>query len=224
MRILVLEDDPELGPAIAAGLREAGFAVDFAVDLADADFKLAVNSYDCLVADRMLPDGDALTLLAAQRKAGSMLPVLLLTALDAVSDRVAGFEHGADDYLVKPFASAELTARVRSLCRRGQPARLPVLRVGDVELDVPRRRVLRAGVLLTLTAKEFAVLEVLLLRAGEVVTRAELIERCWDEMSEPLSNVVDVLISQLRRRLGPPEVIATVRGIGYRIADPDTCR
>ncbi|MFF1918600.1 winged helix-turn-helix domain-containing protein [Streptomyces sp. NPDC058239] len=224
MRILVLEDDPELGPAIAAGLREAGFAVDFAVDLADADFKLAVNSYDCLVADRMLPDGDALTLLAAQRKAGSMLPVLLLTALDAVSDRVAGFEHGADDYLVKPFASAELTARVRSLCRRGQPARLPVLRVGDVELDVPRRRVLRTGVLLTLTAKEFAVLEVLLLRAGEVVTRAELIERCWDEMSEPLSNVVDVLISQLRRRLGSPEVIATVRGIGYRIADPDTCR
>ncbi|MGW1658632.1 winged helix-turn-helix domain-containing protein [Streptomyces atratus] len=224
MRILVLEDDPELGPAIAAGLREAGFAVDFAVDLADADFKLAVNSYDCLVADRMLPDGDALTLLAAQRKAGSTLPVLLLTALDAVSDRVAGFEHGADDYLVKPFASAELTARVRSLCRRSQPARPPVLRVGDVELDVPRRRVLRAGVLLTLTAKEFAVLEVLLLRAGEVVTRTELIERCWDEMSEPLSNVVDVLISQLRRRLGPPEVIATVRGIGYRIAAPDTCR
>ncbi|MFE4336673.1 winged helix-turn-helix domain-containing protein [Streptomyces sp. NPDC056831] len=224
MRILVLEDDPELGPAIAAGLREAGFAVDLAVNLADADFKLAVNSYDCLVADRMLPDGDALTLLAAQRKAGSTLPVLLLTALDAVSDRVAGFEHGADDYLVKPFASAELTARVRSLCRRGQPARPPVLRVGDVELDVPRRRVLRAGVLLTLTAKEFAVLEVLLLRAGEVVTRTELIERCWDEMSEPLSNVVDVLISQLRRRLGPPEVIATVRGIGYRIAAPDTCR
>ncbi|MFE4023817.1 winged helix-turn-helix domain-containing protein [Streptomyces sp. NPDC059101] len=220
MRVLVLEDDPELGAVITSGLREAGFAVDFATDLADADFKLAVNTYDCLVADRTLPDGDALTLLAAQRKAGSPLPVLLLTALDAVSDRVAGFEHGADDYLVKPFALAELGARVRTLCRRGQPARLPELRVGSLELDLPRRRVRRDGVLLTLTAKEFAVLEVLMLRAGEVVTRTELIERCWDEQNEPLSNVVDVLIGQLRRKLGPPELISTVRGAGYRIADP----
>ncbi|MFE7529686.1 winged helix-turn-helix domain-containing protein [Kitasatospora sp. NPDC057542] len=220
MRVLVLEDDPELGPVITRGLREAGFAVDFATDLADADFKLAVNTYDCLVADRTLPDGDALTLLAAQRKAGATLPVLLLTALDAVSDRVAGFEHGADDYLVKPFAFAELNARVRTLCRRGQPARLPELRVGTLELDLPRRRVRRDGVLLTLTAKEFAVLEVLMLRAGEVVTRTELIERCWDEQTEPLSNVVDVLIGQLRRKLGPPELILTVRGAGYRLADP----
>ncbi|MFI6682484.1 winged helix-turn-helix domain-containing protein [Streptomyces sp. NPDC050485] len=222
MRVLVLEDDPELGPVITRELREAGFAVDFAADLADADLKLAVNTYDCLIADRTLPDGDALTLLAAQRRAGSTLPILLLTALDAVTDRVAGFEHGADDYLVKPFAFAELNARVRTLCRRGQPARLPELRVGDLELDLPRRRVRRDGVLLTLTAKEFAVLEVLMLRADEVVTRTELIERCWDEQTEPLSNVVDVLIGQLRRRLGPPELIVTVRGVGYRIADPAT--
>ncbi|MBU3067840.1 response regulator transcription factor [Nocardia sp. NEAU-G5] len=222
MRLLVLEDDPELGPAIARGLREVGFAVDFAFDLADADVKLAVNTYDCLIADRMLPDGDALTLLAAQRAAGSTLPILLLTALDAVTDRVAGFEHGADDYLVKPFAFAELNARVRALCRRGHPARLPQLRVGDLELDHPRRRVRRDGVLLALTAKEFAVLEVLMLRAGEVVTRSELIESCWDELTEPLSNVVDVLIGQLRRQLGPPELIVTVRGAGYRIDDPAT--
>ncbi|MFJ9847094.1 winged helix-turn-helix domain-containing protein [Kitasatospora sp. NPDC101155] len=222
MRVLVLEDDPELGPVITRGLREVGFAVDFATSLADADFKLAVNTYDCLVADRTLPDGDALTLLSAQRNAGSTLPVLLLTALDAVSDRVAGFEHGADDYLVKPFAFAELNARVRTLCRRGQPARLPELRVGTLELDLPRRRVRRDGVLLTLTAKEFAVLEVLMLRAGDVVTRTELIERCWDEQTEPLSNVVDVLIGQLRRKLGPPELISTVRGVGYRLADPAT--
>ncbi|MDH6145641.1 DNA-binding response OmpR family regulator [Kitasatospora sp. GP30] len=222
MRVLVLEDDPELGPAITAGLREAGFAVDFAGDLAEADFKLAVNTYDCLIADRALPDGDALTLLTAQRKAGSTLPILLLTALDAVTDRVAGFEHGADDYLIKPFAFAELNARVRTLCRRGQPARPPELRVGDLELDLPRHRVRRDGVLLTLTAKEFAVLEVLMLRAAEVVTRSELIERCWDEQAEPLSNVVDVLIGQLRRRLGPPELIMTVRGVGYRLADPAT--
>ncbi|MFJ8623685.1 winged helix-turn-helix domain-containing protein [Kitasatospora sp. NPDC093550] len=222
MRVLVLEDDPELGPVIIRGLREAGFAVDFATDLADADVKLAVNTYDCLVADRTLPDGDALTLLTAQRKAGSTLPVLLLTALDAVGDRVAGFEHGADDYLVKPFAFAELNARVRNLCRRDQPARLPELRVGSLELDLPRRRVRRDGVLLTLTAKEFAVLEVLMLRAGEVVTRTELIERCWDEQAEPLSNVVDVLIGQLRRKLGPPDLVSTVRGVGYRLADPAT--
>lgn len=220
MRLLVLEDDPELGPVIVRGLREAGFAVDVAVGLAGADLKLAVNTYDCLIADRMLPDGDALTLLAAQRKAGSTLPILLLTALDEVADRVAGFEHGADDYLVKPFAFAELNARVRALCRRGRPARLPELRVGDLELDHPRRRVRRDGVLLALTAKEFAVLEVLMLRAGEVVTRSELIESCWDEQTEPLSNVVDVLIGQLRRQLGPPELIVTMRGVGYRIADP----
>ncbi|MET8871468.1 response regulator transcription factor [Nocardia sp. NPDC004604] len=220
MRVLVLEDDPELGPAIVRGLREAGCAVDFAKDLAEADFKLTVNAYDCLVADRMLPDGDALTLLAAQRAAGSTLPVLLLTALDAIADRVAGFEHGADDYLVKPFAFAELNARVRTLCRRGQPARLPELRVGDLILDLPRRQVRRDGVELALTAKEFAVLEVLMLRAGEVVTRTDLIERCWDEHAEPFSNVVDVLIGQLRRRLGPPELIVTVRGAGYCIADP----
>ncbi|GAA2781314.1 response regulator transcription factor [Kitasatospora paracochleata] len=224
MRVLVVEDDPELGPVITRGLRETGFAVDFATDLADADFKLAVNTYDCLVADRTLPDGDALTLVSAQRKAGSTLPVLLLTALDAVSDRVAGFEHGADDYLVKPFAFAELNARVRTLCRRSRPARLPELRVGTLELDLPRRRVRRDGVLLTLTAKEFSVLEVLMLRADEVVTRTELIERCWDEQTEPLSNVVDVLIGQLRRKLGPPELISTVRGVGYRLADPATDR
>ncbi|AUG82051.1 transcriptional regulator [Kitasatospora sp. MMS16-BH015] len=219
MRVLVIEDDPELAPVLVRGLREAGFAVDLADDLAAADLKLAVNVYDCVVADRMLPDGDALTLLAAQRKAGSTLPVLLLTALDAVTDRVAGFEHGADDYLVKPFAFAELAARVRALCRREQPARPSELRVGELELDFPRRRVRRAGVLLTLTAKEFAVLEVLMLRAGEVVTRSELIERCWDEQTEPSSNVVDVCIGQLRRRLGPPELIETVRGAGYRLTD-----
>lgn len=218
MRVLVLEDDPQLGPVIVDQLREAGFATDLAVTLADADLRLSVNTYDCVVADRTVPDGDSLSLLAAHRKAGSALPFLLLTALDAVSDRVAGFEHGADDYLVKPFAFAELNARVRTLCRRGQPARLPELRVADLELDLPRRRVRRAGVLLSLTAKEFAVLEVLLLRAGEVVTRTELIERCWDEMSEPMSNVVDVLIGQLRRRLGAPDLIETVRGVGYRLS------
>ncbi|WP_328492038.1 response regulator transcription factor [Streptomyces sp. NBC_00414] len=221
MRVLVLEDDPDLGPVVAARLRGAGFAVDLARTLAEADLKLSVNSYDCVVADRSVPDGDSLTLLAEHRRTGSALPFLLLTALDTVSDRVAGFEHGADDYLVKPFAFAELVVRVRALCRREQPARLPVLRAGDLEVDLPRRRVSRAGVLLSLSAKEFSVLEVLMLRAGEVVTRTELIERCWDEAGEPMSNVVDVLIGQLRRRLGPPDPIGTVRGVGYRLGGAD---
>ncbi|GAA1241663.1 response regulator transcription factor [Kitasatospora nipponensis] len=221
MRVLVLEDDPRLGPEIADGLRRAGFAVDLATDLAEAGFKLDVTAYHCLVADRMLPDGDALTLVAARRRAGWLRPVLMLSALDSVADRVAGFEHGADDYLVKPFAAAELAARVRTLCRRPEPNRLPQLRIGDLELDLARRRVTRAGVLLSLTAKEFAVLEVLMLQGGAVVSRSHLIESCWDERCEPMSNVVDVLIGQLRRRLGAPDPIETVRGAGYRLTDPD---
>ncbi|MCX4748736.1 response regulator transcription factor [Kitasatospora sp. NBC_01287] len=219
MRVLVLEDDPGLGPEIADTLRRAGFAVDLAVDLAEADLKLSITDYHCLVADRALPDGDAIGLLADRRRAGWLRPVLLLTAMDSVADRVTGIEAGADDYLVKPFAAAELVARVRNLCRRPEP-RSPELRLGDLELDLPRRRVTRGGVLLSLTAKEFAVLELLMLQARCVVTRSRLIESCWDERHEPMSNVVDVLIGQLRRRLGPPDPIETVRGAGYRLIDP----
>jgi two-component system copper resistance phosphate regulon response regulator CusR len=141
----------------------------------------------------------------------------VLTARATVDDRIRGFEHGADDYLVKPFAMAELVARTRALCRRDQHPRLPELTVADLTLDVPSHRVRRAGVLLTLTAKEFAVLEALMVRAGEAVTRGELLERCWDEMSDPASNVVDVVIRQLRRKLGPPDLIESLRGVGYRI-------
>jgi DNA-binding response OmpR family regulator len=220
MRVLVVEDDPDLGPTIAAGLRSVGFAVDRAEDLQEADLKASVNVYDCVIADRGLPDGDALTLIKRWRSVGRAVPVLVLTAFGTVDDRVSGFEHGADDYLVKPFAMAELTVRVRALCRRDQPPRLPELTVGDLSLHLPSRRVRRAGVLLTLTAKEFAVLEALMLRAGDVLTRSELIESCWDEMSDPLSNVVDVVIGQLRRKLGPPDLIVSLRGMGYRIGEP----
>ncbi|MFI5931935.1 winged helix-turn-helix domain-containing protein [Actinoplanes sp. NPDC051494] len=217
MRLLVVEDDPELGPIIIAGLRAAGFAVDHATALAEADEKVSVNSYDCVIADRGLPDGDALVLIKAWRAAGRTVPVLVLTALGAVGDRVSGFEHGADDYLVKPFAMAELVVRARALGRRDQPPRLPELTVADLTLDVPSHRVRRAGVLLTFTAKEFAVLEVLMARAGQAVTRGELLEHCWDEMADPSSNVVDVVIRQLRRKLGPPDLIESLRGVGYRI-------
>lgn len=220
MRVLLVEDDRELRLAIAAGLRTAGFAVDSASSRAEADLKVSVNRYDSVVADRGLPDGDALGLIRMWRRAGRTVPVLVLTARAAVDDRVSGFEHGADDYLGKPFAMAELTARVRALCRRDQPPRLPELTVADVTLDVPSHQVRRAGVLLAFTAKEFAVLEALMLRAGEAVTRSELVERCWDEMSEPASNVVDVVIRHVRRKLGPPDLIESLRGVGYRMRGP----
>jgi two-component system copper resistance phosphate regulon response regulator CusR len=219
MRVLVLEDDPELGVEIAGGLRSVGYAVDLVATIADADLSVAVNGYDCLVLDRILPDGDGLELVRALRAAGSRLPVLMLTALDTVGDRVSGFTKGADDYLVKPFAFAELAARVGALCRRADQPRPAILRAGGLEMDTARKRVRRDGVLLSLGAKEFAVLELLMVRAGQVVSRTDLIEHCWDEQADPVSNVVDAVIAQLRRKLGPP-VISTVRGAGYLIDEP----
>ena len=217
VKVLLLEDDRELAPEVVAGLRHHGFVVDHVTTCADADLQVAISRYDCLVLDRTVPDGDAVQLVARLRAAGVQTAVLLLTARSLVSDRVEGFEQGADDYLVKPFAFAELVVRIRALARRVAVARPPVLRVGGLELDVPRHRVRLDGVLLTLSAKEFAVLEVLMGSAGDVVTRTELVDRCWDEQSEPSSNVVDVLIGQLRRRLGAAEAIEAVRGVGYRL-------
>ena len=217
MKVLLLEDDDELGAAVVDGLRDEGFVVDHVATVADADLQRTIARYDCLVLDRMVPDGDALTLVDGMRRAGDTTPTLLLTARDRVSDRVAGFEHGADDYLVKPFAFAELTARIRALGRRASEPAPPVLRVGDLGLDTARHELRRDGVLVDLTAKEFAVLEVLVTAAGRVVGRTELLERCWDENSAPGSNVVDVLVGQLRRRLGAPDPIQTVRGVGYRV-------
>ncbi|GAB2556422.1 response regulator transcription factor [Nocardia heshunensis] len=218
VRVLVCEDDRDLGDEVAAGLRAAGFAVDLARDYADADLKIAVNTYDCLVIDRGLPDGDGLDLVRAQRDSGQRTPVLMLTARDALADRLDGFAQGADDYVVKPFAMDELAARVQALCRRRELPAATRTVVGTLTVDRPRRRVHRAGTLLTLTPKEFGVLELLAARAGSVVTRAELIECCWDEMAEPASNVVDVVVAQLRRKLGEPPLIDTVRGVGFTIA------
>jgi DNA-binding response OmpR family regulator len=211
---LVIEDDDDLRVAVTASLRAAGFAVDAVADLPPADEALAVNSYDCTVFDRMLPGGDALDYVRARRLA---VPVLFLTARDSVTDRIAGLEHGGDDYLVKPFAVAELVARVRSLCRRVATGRPTVLRCGDLEIDGGRHEVRRAGVLITLTAKEFVVLEQLVAQQGRPATRAELIEAAWDRMADPASNVLDVMVTQLRRKLGKPPMIHTERGVGYRI-------
>jgi two-component system OmpR family response regulator len=217
VRVLVIDDDDGLREGVVASLRASGLGADGAASLAAARGRLASHAYDCLVLDRMLPGGDGLGLLSARDTGGSRPPTLVLTARDAIRDRVEGFERGADDYLVKPFAMAELIARVRSLCRRRETITAPVLRAGDLELDTARREVRRDGVLLSLTAKELAVLELLLARAGTAVPREELIEHCWDELTAPMSNAVDVVVSQLRRKLGDPPPIATVRSVGYRI-------
>jgi two-component system OmpR family response regulator len=215
VRVLVVEDDENLRVAIVGSLRAAGFAVDAVGDLPAADEALAVNSYDCAVFDRMLPAGDSLSYVRARRPA---VPVLFLTARDAVSDRIAGLDAG-DDYLVKPFAVEELEARVRRLCRRVAGGLPPVLRCGDLEMDSGRHEVRRAGVLLTLTGKEFDVLRHLVARQSQPVGRTELIRQVWDPLVDPASNVLDVVITQLRRKLRNPPMIHTVRGYGYRI-DP----
>jgi two-component system, OmpR family, response regulator len=217
VRVLVIDDDDGLREGVTASLRASGFGADGAASVAAARALLASHRYDCLVLDRMLPGGDGLRLLDERPAAAPAPPVLVLTARDSIRDRVEGFEHGADDYLVKPFAMAELIARVRTLCRRQASIAAPLLRADDVELDTARRQVRRGGVLLSLTTKEYAVLELLLRRAGTAVTRAELVEHCWDELTVPMSNALDVVISQLRRKLGEPPLIATVRSVGYRV-------
>ncbi len=220
MRVLVIEDDDDIRLGVVRTLRADGFAVDDAADVAAADLAVSVNDYDVVVADRMLPDGDALELVAERRRGGWTVPVLFLTARDAVADRVAGFEVGGDDYLVKPFAMDELVVRVRALARRAGRDAPSAIRVAGVEIDRARAEVRRDGVLLPLTSKERGILELLADRAGTVVSRAELIEHCWDEAHDPMSNVVDVHVSSLRRKLGDPQPITTVRGAGF-LLDPD---
>ncbi|GAA3924587.1 DNA-binding response regulator [Amorphoplanes auranticolor] len=221
MRVMVVEDDENLRLAVTTELARTGLEVDEAADLAGADRMLGAGSgYDCVVFDRMLPDGDALSYVQRRRREGWTSPVLFLTALDTVADVVAGFEHGGDDYLGKPFAMAELTARVHILTRRAGTARPSVLRSADLEVDCARRQVRRAGVLLGLTTKEYAVLEYLITRAGQAVSRSELLDHCWDSSTDPMSNVVDVTVRRLRGKLGEPEMVHTVRGRGYRFAEP----
>lgn len=220
MRVLVIEDDANLRLAVEVALRGAGFAVDTVADLPAADQALYVNAYDGAVFDRMLPSGDALHYVAHRRQAGWNLPVLFLTARDSLADRVDGLRLGGGDYLVKPFAMAELVARVVSLCRRATLPAAPVLRFADVELDRGRHEVRRAGVLLTLTHKQFLILQRLLTEPGKPVRQQELHDCAWDEAETPASNVLAVTINQLRRRLGDPPLIENIRGIGYRICLP----
>jgi two-component system response regulator VanR len=217
MRILVAEDEPRIAAAVARGLRREGMAVDVAGDGAAALFKARVYPYDVVVLDRDLPElhGDEVcrTLSAEQPRT----KVLMLTAARSTDQLVEGLALGADDYLPKPFRFAELVARLRALARRSGDARPAVLRAADVELDPARRTVTRGGALLELTPKEFAVLEALLEAQGAVVTTETLLERVWDELLDPLSNTVRMTIMTLRRKLGDPPLIETVRGSGYRV-------
>jgi len=217
MRVLVIEDDRELAEAIGIGLRREQLAVDLSFDGRDGLDRALVTDYDVIVLDRDLPGlhGDAVC--AALCEAGCRSRVLMLTAAATIEDRVDGLSLGADDYLPKPFAFAELVARIRALLRRPAPRLPPVLVSGDIALDASRRQASRAGRALDLGPKEFGVLELLLSAQGRVVPAEEILERVWDEMADPFTSAVKVTMSRLRRKLGDPPVIETVAQAGYRI-------
>jgi len=217
MRVLVVEDHAELAETIAAGLRREGMAVDIATDGARGLYNAQVYEYDVVVLDRDLPKLHGDEVAARIIQAGARARILMLTASGEVHERVQGLSIGADDYLTKPFAFAELVARVRTLARRAQPALAPILEADDVRLEPGKRLVTRAGHRIDLSAKEFTVLELLMSAGGEALSAEEILARGWDETADPFSNVVKVTISRLRRKLGDPPVIDTVPGGGYRI-------
>lgn len=225
MRLLVVEDEEKTGDYVRQGLSEAGFVVDLARSGLDGQHLAVTGDYDLIVLDVMLPDVDGWSLLRALRARGQQLPVLFLTARSAVEDRVQGLELGADDYLVKPFAFSELLARVRSLLRRGAaPPQAEFLRIADLELDLPRRRAARAGQRINLTPKEFALLELLARRQGEVLPRSLIASQVWDMNFDSDTNVIEVAVRRLRAKVDEgfaPRLIQTVRGMGYVLEAPD---
>jgi len=220
MRILVVEDEPKMAGLLRRGLVEEGYAVDIARTGTDGLWAASENPYDAIVLDVMLPDLDGFEVCRRLRTDDRWAPVIMLTARDAVTDRVAGLDAGADDYLTKPFSFGELFARLRALLRRGPSARPPVLQVDDLALDPATRQVARGRHEISLTAKEFALLEYFMRRAGEVLSRSRLIEHVWDFGFEGDSNIVDVYVRYLREKVDRPfgrDSIETIRGIGYRL-------
>lgn len=218
MRVLVVEDEPEVAEFLQRVFRDATWAADVVGTAAAAGEQLAVVAYDLAVIDVGLPDTDGFALCRALRAAGNSTPILLLTARNAVNDRVRGLDAGADDYLAKPFAVSELLARLRALARRPVAAVLPVLRCDDLTLDPAQRVAQRAGLPLTLTAREFALLEFLLRSEGRVCSRARILEAVWDDNFDPVANAVDVLVGRLRRKVDLPgmrPLLHTMRGVGY---------
>jgi len=223
VKILIVEDEPKTGDYLRQGLVEAGFVVDLARDGMDGLHLALTGDYDLMILDVMLPGLDGWSVLQTVRRAGRELPVLFLTARDQVEDRVRGLELGADDYLVKPFAFSELLARVRTLLRRGKSKEPDVLRAADLELDLLRRRVTRAGQRIDLTAKEFGLLELLLRRQGEVLPRSLIASQVWDMNFDSDTNVIEVAVRRLRAKVDDPfepKLIRTVRGMGYVLEAP----
>jgi two-component system copper resistance phosphate regulon response regulator CusR len=226
VHILVIEDEPKLGKAVEEGLAAAQYTVALARTGEDGFYRVQTESFDLVILDLMLPGRSGLEILQAMRRHGLKIPVLILTARDAVEDRVTGLDTGADDYLVKPFAFPELLARVRALSRRAAPESSPKLRIADLELDVEGRSVMRAGQLLELTAREFELLEYLLRRRDHVVSREMLTRDVWKETGRhtPLDNVIDVHVARLRRKVDDQfarKLVHTVRGVGFVVREEE---
>jgi DNA-binding response OmpR family regulator len=221
VRLLLVEDEPQAALMLAKGLREQSYAVDVAPDGEDAVYQAAIADYDAILLDVTLPLMDGLAVCRQLRRDGLHTPILMLTARDAVEARIAGLDSGADDYLTKPFDFGELLARLRALIRRGaQPVRPGSVSVGALRLDMQARQAFRDGKPIVLTAREYALLEHLVLHAGEVVGRADIAEHVWDSTYEAQSNVIDVCIQRLRRKIdlpGKPSSIVTRRGEGYML-------
>ena len=223
MKILIVEDEQKTGDYLKQGLSEAGFVADLARDGVDGLHLALTDDYDLVVLDVMLPRLDGWQVLREIRQKGKHMPVLFLTARDQVEDRVKGLEFGADDYLVKPFAFSELLARVRALLRRGKTSEPELLQIANLELDLLRRRVTRAGKRIDLTAKEFALLELLLRRQGEVLPRSLIASQVWDMNFDSDTNVIEVAVRRLRAKIDDefePKLIRTVRGMGYVLEIP----
>jgi two-component system OmpR family response regulator len=226
MRVLVVEDEPKIAALLRRGLTEEGHPTDVATCGEDALWMSQAHAYDAIVLDVMLPHIDGFETCRRMRGAAVWTPVLMLTARNEIADRVAGLDVGADDYLAKPFSFDELLARLRALQRRGGAERPTVLEVGSLSLDPASRELRRAGAVIALSAKEFALLEALMRRAGEVLSRYQLLEQAWDREYDNRSNIVDVYISYLRDKIDRPfgmHSIETVRGVGYRLRTDESC-
>ena len=226
MRLLVVEDDLRLSDVLVRGLREAGYAVDAVDDGKSALYQVAINSYDGVVLDVMIPGIDGFEVCRRIRLDHSAVPVLMLTARDAVDDRIHGLDSGADDYLTKPFDFGELLARVRALLRRTPVVVAPTLRVGDLEIDTASHRVHRADEEVALTSKEYALLEYLARNAGRVITRDEIAEHVWDEHFDRFSNLIEVYVNRLRRKIDrtEPHLIVTRRNEGYMLRSSEEAK
>jgi DNA-binding response OmpR family regulator len=222
MRILLVEDDRNIARFVAKGLREQAYAVDVTADGNDAVFKAAITDYDAVILDVMIPGRDGFSVCRELRANGSFVPVIMLTARDTLQDRIDGLDCGADDYITKPFAVTELLARLRALLRRGQYVRPTLIEIADLILDTRAQRATRGGKELPLTTKEYALLEYLAREQGRIVSRADIAEHVWDENFDPLTNLIDVHINRLRRKVDNEtaiKLIHTRRGAGYMLAD-----